>query len=85
MTISDVGMIMMQTGMVKQSVDYTSSFKALDGTIFCIKLANYQNYILIYFQKMKIAKKKIETKILIFGQHKSFKKSSSRHRSHAQC
>lgn len=30
--ISDVGMIMMQTGMVKQSVDYTSSIKALDGT-----------------------------------------------------
>jgi hypothetical protein len=26
-------MIMMQTGMVKQSVDYTASIKALDGTI----------------------------------------------------
>lgn len=30
---SDVGMMMMQSGMVKQSVDYTSSIKALDGTI----------------------------------------------------
>jgi hypothetical protein len=29
---SDVGMMMMQSGMVKQSVDYTTSVKALDGT-----------------------------------------------------
>jgi hypothetical protein len=27
-----VGMMMMQSGMVKQSVDYTTSVKALDGT-----------------------------------------------------
>jgi hypothetical protein len=30
---SDVGMIFLQTGMVKQSVDYSASIKALDGTI----------------------------------------------------
>lgn len=30
--ITDVGMMMMQSGMVKQSVDFTSSIKAFDGT-----------------------------------------------------
>lgn len=41
--ISDVGMIMMQTGMVKQSVDYTSSIKALDGTKNQITLTHKPN------------------------------------------
>lgn len=42
---SDVGMMMMQSGMVKQSVDFTSSVKAFDGTIIekCLTYFANQN------------------------------------------
>lgn len=83
---SDVGMMMMQSGMVKQSVDFTSSIKAFDGTKIDKHKTNafYENCFVSY-EVLLYLSRPLSTYFLIQSQPKTLKNILQITKSNAQC